>query len=293
MRGDSAFPPFRGFSAAALVAAFLAGVPVSASSPVPAGAESLPRFSLSPALDFGIAGTAALLGAGAFALELSEGVSAMPPSPLDPSPVNPLDRPFMRPYSSGLDTVSTALALTALAVPAAFAADPRPDWFPLGAMYAESVALTWGLKELGKNLFPRYRPYLYYPGFPASGADDGDFRQSFPSGHTALAFTAAAFTASAYALYYPDSPWRAPVVSAAYAVAVAAASLRVASGNHFLSDALAGAALGTLSGWLVPALHAKAAGAAGSAGAPAARNRGARSLTVDVLPAGVRCTLRL
>ena len=172
MSGECAFSPVRGFSAVALVAALLAALPVSAApvspapvsaaSPVPAASESLPRFSLSPALDAGIAGTALLLGAGAFALELSAGVPAMPPSPLDPSSANPLDRPFMRPYSSGLDTVSTAFTLSALAVPAAFAAAPRSHWVPLGAMYAESVALTWGLKELGKNLFPRYRPYLSY-----------------------------------------------------------------------------------------------------------------------------------
>lgn len=91
---------------------------------------------------------------------------------------------------------------------------------------------------------------------------------------------------------YPDSPWRTPVVAGAYAVAAAAASLRVASGSHFLTDVLAGAALGTLSGWLVPVLHAKASGPAGT-GSSAAQNQRAQALFFDILPTGVRCTFRL
>lgn len=276
---------------------FLFVAVILAVSAYPAAAENPPRLSLSPALDAGIAGTALLLGAGAFALELNAPEPGAPPSRLDTSSVNPLDRPFMRPYSEGIDTVSTAFALSALAFPALLSSAPAADWFPLGVMYVESVALTWGMKELGKNLFPRYRPYMYFSGYPESEIGDGDYRQSFPSGHASLAFTAAAFTAASYALYYPESSWRVPAVAGAYAVAASAAALRVASGSHYLTDVLSGAVLGTLSGWLVPVLHARFADRQGT-GSPgngryATGVYGAGVLSLTLSPAEVRCTVRL
>ncbi|AEJ19057.1 phosphatase PAP2 family protein [Gracilinema caldarium] len=259
-------------------------------------------FRLSTSVDGALAGTGLLLGAGAFAYERSVGQPLPPSGILDPGSVNPLDRPFMAPFSATLDPISTAFTLTALAAPAVLLSAPSDDWFPLGVMYAESMLLTWGVKELGKNLLPRYRPYMYYSGYPEAELSNGDYRQSFPSGHTALAFTAAGFTACAFSLYYADSPWKVPAIAGSYALASAVAALRVASGNHFVTDVLAGAALGTLSGWLVPALHATAfalpglgasrAGVSGNA-SPGEGNTRAGTLSFAVLPTGVSFTLRL
>jgi membrane-associated phospholipid phosphatase len=59
---------------------------------------------------------------------------------------------------------------------------------------------------------------------------------SFPSGHTALAFA----TAAAVAMLWPRSRWRWVL----FAVAVVVAAERIAENAHWLSDTVAGAALG-------------------------------------------------
>jgi membrane-associated phospholipid phosphatase len=48
-----------------------------------------------------------------------------------------------------------------------------------------------------------------------------------------------------------------PVIIGSYTLAAGIASMRILSGSHFLSDVLAGAAIGSLYGWLIPAVHIK------------------------------------
>ena len=52
--------------------------------------------------------------------------------------------------------------------------------------------------------------------------------------------------------YFPDSPWKIPVISASYLLAATTAGLRLASGNHFFTDVLCGAVVGSAIGYLVP-----------------------------------------
>lgn len=65
--------------------------------------------------------------------------------------------------------------------------------------------------------------------------------QSFPSAHTAAAFTAAEFL---YQEYKGVSPW---IGYGGYAVAAATGVLRMYNNQHYLGDVLAGAGLGILS----------------------------------------------
>lgn len=65
--------------------------------------------------------------------------------------------------------------------------------------------------------------------------------QSFPSGHTAAAFTAAEFL---YQEYKDVSPW---IGIGGYAVAGATGVLRMYNNQHYLGDVLAGAGIGILS----------------------------------------------
>ena len=71
-----------------------------------------------------------------------------------------------------------------------------------------------------------------------------------------MAFAAASFATTTYFAYHPESPWKWAVAGSSFALAGTTALLRVASGNHFPSDVLSGAAIGSLIGWLVPSLHA-------------------------------------
>jgi membrane-associated phospholipid phosphatase len=106
-----------------------------------------------------------------------------------------------------------------------------------------------------KAALPRYRPYMYQGSPPAEYLSDPDRYASFPSGHATMAFASAAYLATVFAAYHPDSPLALPVALGGFLVAGATAALRVAAGQHFVTDVLVGAALGTACGVVVPLLH--------------------------------------
>ena len=115
-----------------------------------------------------------------------------------------------------------ALAGSALVVPVV-----RDDWE--GARQAAlSLGTAEGIALLGKATIHEQRP------------DQSD-NNSFPSGHSALAFASAT-------TMYKRYGWEVGVP--AYALATLTASARVAARKHHWYDALAGAAIGSSSGWL-------------------------------------------
>jgi undecaprenyl-diphosphatase len=192
-------------------------------------------------------------------------LSAIPPAgAIEPGAaleVPGFDRWAMAAYSKPLDAASEALTFASTALPAALILEaPREDWASIGAMYAGSLFLSWGLKTLGKAIVSRDRPYMYFEGASGGGAESGEGDQSFPSGHAALAFAGASFFSSMLRRYCDDPSRRIPLIAASFACAAGASALRVASGNHFPSDAAAGAAIGVLSGLAVPWLWDRIAG---------------------------------
>lgn len=203
---------------------------------------------------------------------------------LDKSTVNGFDRPLMNAYSKTLDTTGDIFLLGALASPVLFAAAPNTEWFTIAAMYTETALIANGIKDITKLIVDRPRPYMYFDGYPQKEIEERDWCKSFPSGHTTMAFTAAAFNTYVFSKYFPDSPWRFVVAGGSYAIAVTTAALRLASGNHFATDVLTGAAIGTLCGFLVPYLHTLNTGKADKQGQ-------AQTLSAQVVPNGFYVTL--
>lgn len=119
--------------------------------------------------------------------------------------------------------VRWTLVGAALAVPAAMG-----DWDgglqALGSVGAATLATT-GLKEA----FPKTRP-------------DGSDNRSFPSGHTSTAFAAAATLTNRYG-------WK--IGLPAHAAAAFVGASRIEAEKHDIVDVLAGAAIGSLSGFLI------------------------------------------
>ena len=175
--------------------------------------------------------------------------------PLDMSGVPAFDRAFMQPYSRSLEVGGTAFELASLLTPVLLLAEPADEYLRFATMYGETLLTAYALKELGKHWFSRARPFLYYQDYPEEKIGEGDAYDSFPSGHATMAFAGAAFTRYVFATYHPDSVWKIPVTVASYSLAIATAAMRVASGNHFPSDVLTGALLGTLVGVGIPFLH--------------------------------------
>lgn len=175
--------------------------------------------------------------------------------PYNKSDVNSFDRLIMTPYSHTLDKAGDIITVVTLAAPLTLLATPSSEWFPECVMYAESCILSFGMEELGKNLVKKPRPYMYFDNYPQDEVENGDYLNAWPSAHSTMAFTSAAFTSYVFGKYYPESPWRFAVAGGVYTLAFTTAALRLASGNHFLTDVLSGAAIGTLNGFVIPYLH--------------------------------------
>ena len=119
------------------------------------------------------------------------------------------------------DVGAGVLVGSALAIPAI-----REDW-PGFRQAGYSVGLAGGLATLGKAVVHEERP-------------DGSDNKSFPSGHTALAFASATTMYRRYGWDYAIP---------AYALATLTGVARVAADKHYWWDVVAGAAIGTGSGW--------------------------------------------
>jgi undecaprenyl-diphosphatase len=197
----------------------------------------------------------------------------------DRDDINAFDRLAMAGYSKGLDTAADILVAAAMLTPASYALflDSR-DLLTAAVIYAETLAFAEGAKNTFKLLVARYRPYVYEGG--ASGVDSSEDDVSFVSGHATMAFAAATASVLLFRAYFPGSRWLVPLAAGAYGLATLTAALRVAAGMHFVTDTVAGAALGTGIGVVVPLLH---------------RSRGdeeAGGLKLSALPGGVLLTWR-
>jgi membrane-associated phospholipid phosphatase len=245
--------PMRRFVCSLLLVVMVSSSFLSAAFFEPAGG----KFALSPTLDGVLSGSGVVLLGTDFLIQkkLYQKPAHYDGGMRDVSEVNALDRLLMRPYDKTLSTLGKAACYVSLLTPAVLLAIPVKEWGTIGVMYAESVLLSFGMKELMKSVVYRDRPYLYDASWSSAIADDGDWNCSFVSGHTTMAFTGAAFASYVFSSIYPDSPWKWPVVAGSYALALTTASLRIASGEHFLTDVLSGAVIGTLSGFLVPWAH--------------------------------------
>jgi len=118
----------------------------------------------------------------------------------------------------------------------------------------EALAATALATEVLKFGVQRPRPLAYNSAFKAEDRLAGDARLSFPSGHSSLAFASAtAFVVPWIDRHHGVSSFAG--ATAAYAVASIVAALRVAGGKHFVTDVLAGAALGIAIGLAVTFSH--------------------------------------
>ena len=174
---------------------------------------------------------------------------------LDKNDVNAFDRKFMKPYSKKIDIAGSVLQAVGIASPLILFATDKHEWITIFTMYAETMLLAHVAKAMIKTFVFRPRPYMYFDNYPQKYVDSGDWCNSFPSGHTTMAFAAAGFTSFVFGTYFPRSLWNIPVVLSSYAIAGTIAALRMLSGNHFATDVIVGACIGTVIGIGVPLLH--------------------------------------
>jgi len=120
---------------------------------------------------------------------------------------------------------------------------------------AEAVLLSAALAVVTMFAVRRPRPFLYGQDAPLAERERGKAALSFPSGHTTNAFAAVTALFSIWRAHRPGSaaPYWALAIGGTLAAGVGVG--RVLAGDHFPSDVLAGAMIGSAIGWAVPALH--------------------------------------
>lgn len=226
--------------------------------------ENESEFSLSFATDFALLGTGILLSGSDLVLDniMHLNRKEYDGETFFKDDVNPFDRFFMHGYSKNLHFASTA-TLAALVVSPALLVPftDRSLWLTECVMYAETLLIANGIKEITKLCVTRIRPYMYYSieDAPSDKIESGDFANSFMSGHTAMAFASASFLSCTFCTLFPESSLKIPVVAGSFSVAALTAAFRVLGGNHFATDVIAGAVVGSSVGFLVPLLHKKRA----------------------------------
>ncbi len=194
-------------------------------------------------------------------------------TPVNLDEVNGLDRMAMFGYSESLDKASDYVQYAALALPLALALGVSQDQaFAAGVIYVEVMTRAFFAKNMVKFLVPRVRPWAYSSDGSQSIPADLERNDSFPSGHTTMAFAAAAFGVTVAVLDLPSgSPWLLPFAASEVSLAVITGSLRVFSGMHFMTDVIAGAVLGTAIGVALPLIHSSWTGGSIGKSVPAIR----------------------
>ncbi len=209
------------------------------------------------------ASAAATYGSALFKDHVSSKDKYDPSKIYDKDDINSLDRFFMTGYNNTLHNAGTVTCIIATAgIPAAtFLTESAcgnfsgQNLFDVAVMYSEAILFTNGIKDWIKIGARRERPYMYFDDRDQDGIDSNDFMYSFLSGHTANAFMGATFTSYVFCSYYPDSNLKIPVIATSYLFAAGTGAMRMASGNHFFTDVLAGAAMGSAVGFAVPFVH--------------------------------------
>lgn len=119
----------------------------------------------------------------------------------------------------------------------------------------ESVLVSAALTVTAMLAMRRPRPFLYGDDAPLEDREDGGAALSFPSGHTANAFSLAIALFQIQRARHPHESTPYWVLGGTLALATGVGVTRVIAGDHFPSDALAGALIGSAIGWVIPELH--------------------------------------
>jgi len=176
---------------------------------------------------------------------------------LDPYELPALDRLILTNWSPKADLASDVLMYSTFTLPAFMMIDTRArkDFLAIGFIYAETAMLTFGVTELFKAGVRRPRPFVYNENVDLSLKQERDARFSFISGHASMTTALCFATAKIFSDYSDNPTHEALVWTAAAALPIATAALRVRAGKHFPTDVIAGYFVGGAIGYLIPWLH--------------------------------------
>ncbi len=226
--------------------------------PLPQGFLYSSPYRLSPATDGILSGSGLVLfGVSLYAGKKTEPLTDKEIAELSKNDINSFDRSAADNWSPEADKWSDRVLAPLVVSPLAFLAESetRNDFIIVGIMYTESVLITNGLCGIVKNSVQRERPFTYNADAPYSTKKEKDAVLSFYSGHTANAFNSAVFVSTVFSDYYPDSLWHYAIWATTISAASLTGYLRYRAGMHYPSDIITSAAVGCVTGWLIPVMH--------------------------------------
>jgi membrane-associated phospholipid phosphatase len=225
---------------------------------VPAFAQLPSPYKLSWETDASIClpGAAGVLG-GYIAERSVQPLTAQEIGQLSRSSVNGFDRSATYLYSTTANTVSDVVYGAAAIAPFILFTDEsmRKDWQTISVMYGETMEWFGAATMIAKGTVQRIRPYVYNPNVSMDEKYSLEAQESFFSAHSTIAFASAVFVSTVYSEYYPDSKWKPYIWTGSLLAASAVGYLRYAAGQHYPSDILVGAIVGSAIGYTIPWLH--------------------------------------
>jgi hypothetical protein len=258
-------PPRRAaLACAAALATALAARPARADGPAASSGRTV-TLTMADGDRYGWVGDVAYTVAGG-GMALVGTFALSPPS----TDLAPLDGLGHRPFDQAADTASTVVAVTGLIVPAAIMpfvdhalGSSWRDAARVPVIFAESIAMTFGVVSMLKNALGECRPKAWSdatqtcvgttPGSPVK-----DDRLSFPSLHTAPLASLAGASLGLYLLPSNDHrPQYLGLFAVTTSLAVTNFVLRPLAGAHTWVDTSAGFAIGSLVGFGTALLHTR------------------------------------
>jgi len=215
-------------------------------------------YKLSLEKDGIILGGGAVVAGGGYLLEQKiNPLSVQEIAALSRNDVNTFDRSATYNWSKDLTTLSDLSVAIVMISPVTLFLDKnvRKDFQTISAMYFETLLFATFLPSLAKGTADRVRPFVYNADAPQNIKLEAEAKKSFFSGHTTVAFASAVFLSSVYDGYFPDSKYTKYVWAGSLVTASLVGYLRYVSGNHYPTDILTGAVVGSAIGYLIPYLH--------------------------------------
>ncbi len=236
-----------------------AALVVWALAPARAAGEPPRRLSYDLAADGVVTGIAA---AGTLVLELLKGDLA--PQACHWCEPGALDGDLARSVAwSNPAAANTASTILVVALPAGLLGygllqanhlgTPEAGWSAT-LLVAQATSIAMLVNSAVKYAVGRARPYVAQ-GRAGLYDDPSERNLSFFSGHTTFAFAVAVSAGTIFMMQ--DLPGAPVVLGVGLGAAVLVGYLRMAADQHYLTDVLVGAAVGSLIGWAVPTLFHK------------------------------------
>lgn len=180
---------------------------------------------------------------------------------LDASKIWGIDRWVIQNFSVSAQKSSDKFLYGSFLLPFTLMLDQpgRRNSAEIGLIYMETLLLNFGATNLTKSAVRRPRPFMYNPSdeIPMSLKMKKSAQYSFFSGHTSFTAAMSFMTAKLHQDLYPGSKASPVIWGLAAAIPAFTGLQRIRGGKHFITDVLAGYAVGAAIGILVPELHRK------------------------------------